>query len=254
MPPKASNALQVIKQAPSTSTEIVESFYTAEEEEVLVEIADKAKVFRWLHERAYQFYWVIYALFMIPVIILSTIAGVGSYAQSRFSGEAAEIAPMVIGSISLIAGILSTLLQFLKVAESMEGCRQASLSWGKFGRNIALEVAKHPKKRKKPQEFLDFVSAEYDRLMEISPVLPPHIVKLFNHVVPKPDDLVLPDICGELTHTSKWQETITIDRAQDGSDGALERSHEVERALSEAFYRTHGRYPSPLELDKANTS
>ena len=48
--------------------------------------------------------------------------------------------PSIIGAMNLIAGIIATIMQFLKINELMEGFRVASLQYGKLSRTIRLEL------------------------------------------------------------------------------------------------------------------
>ena len=57
-----------------------------------------------------------------------------------------KMAMGIVGGINIFAGILSTLQNFLRYAELMEGHRSAGVSWSKFGRNISVELALYKKK------------------------------------------------------------------------------------------------------------
>ena len=54
---------------------------------------------------------------------------------------------MIIGAINLIAGILTTIQQFLKITELNESHRVSSIAWGKFYRNTKVEISKSPNER-----------------------------------------------------------------------------------------------------------
>ena len=56
------------------------------------------------------------------------------------------MAQMLIGGINIIAGILTTIQQFLKITELNEGHRVSAISWGKFVRNKRI-LAKSPMER-----------------------------------------------------------------------------------------------------------
>ena len=63
-----------------------------------------------------------------------------------FLQESKSLASAIVGGVNIFAGIVSTLQNFLKVAELMEGHRIAGVSWGKLQRNIAIELALDPRK------------------------------------------------------------------------------------------------------------
>lgn len=148
-------------------------------ERILIEWADKAMCYRWLHNRAHLNYKFYVAWFTIPVIIMSTVTGTANFAQERFPPNTKIFAQIGIGSVNLIAGILTTIAQFLKVGELNEAHRVSSLLWGKFYRNIKVELSKSPDDRTPPRTMLRIYKDEYDRLMEVSPIIPPNVVLFF---------------------------------------------------------------------------
>jgi hypothetical protein len=143
-----------------------------EHEKILIEWADKAMCYRWLHSRSYTIYSRKYAWYTIPVIIISTITGVGNFAQDRFPPEYATLGVLLVGALNIIAGIIGTIQQFLKISQFMESHRVSSIAWDKFYRNIKIELAKHPSERFPANQLLKISKEEYDRLMETSPDIP----------------------------------------------------------------------------------
>ena len=124
-----------------------EQEWKTEHETILVEWADKAMCYRWLHARSHQAYSKTNAWFTIPVIIMSTLTGTANFAQDRFSTEIRPYMQMAIGAVNIFAGILTTIAQFLKVGELNEAHRVSSISWDKFYRNIKVELAKSRNER-----------------------------------------------------------------------------------------------------------
>jgi hypothetical protein len=90
------------------------------------------------------------------------------------------MAPMVIGSVNIFIGILTTIQQYLKISEYNESHRVSAIAWDKFARNIRIELAKHPDERSTDAgHFLKTNRDEFDRLMETSPSIPIRIVDEF---------------------------------------------------------------------------
>ncbi len=71
-------------------------------------------------------------MFTIPVIIISTVTGTANFAQEHFPDHRATMA-MIIGGFNIMAAIITTISQFLKIAEVNESHRVATLSWGRAG-------------------------------------------------------------------------------------------------------------------------
>ena len=155
------------------------SGWTEHSEDIFLEWADKAMCYRWLHTRSYTIYSSRAARYTIPVIIMSTITGTANFAQDKFPDDYKVVAQMIIGTINIIAGILTTIAQYFKINELNESHRVSSISWSKFYQNIKVEMTKHPKDRKSPNEMLNHYKEEFDRLLEISPNIEDKVVAEF---------------------------------------------------------------------------
>lgn len=152
------------------STNIIE--WTVEHEKILIEWADKAMCYRWLHSKANALYSRLNAWYTIPVIIISTLTGTASFAQERVPVAYQSIFIMAVGGFNLLAGIISTIQQFLKITQLNEAHRVSTISWDKFYRNLKIELAKHPMERLDPKHMLKISKEEFDRLIETSPIIP----------------------------------------------------------------------------------
>ncbi len=172
--------------------------WTDECELLLAEWSEKASCYRWLHGRCEKNYKNWYYGFSIPVIILSTLTGAANVGMDSFvSEESKSLASAIVGSVNIFAGIISTLQNFLKVAELMEGHRLAGISWGKLQRNIAIELALDRKRRVVQSDFLKLARAEYDRLIEAGPLIDDGVIKQFNNKF-KNYKVSMPSICNGL--------------------------------------------------------
>ena len=169
-----------------------------EQEELLAEWAEKAACYRWLHNKAEKQFRCRNYAFTIPVIILSTLTGTANFAMDSFvPDEQKKMAMGIVGGVNIFAGILSTLQNFLRYAELMEGHRSSGVSWSKFGRNITVELALDEKRRKPAGDFLKICRAEFDRLIEQAPSIDDKIIKLFD-VQFKDNDIIRPEVCNGL--------------------------------------------------------
>lgn len=153
--------------------------WSKENEMIMVEWCDVAQCYKWLNSKAHLKYSYMNAWFTIPAITLSTITGTASFAQTSIPTEYQTYAPMVIGSINIMIGILTTVQQYLKISELNESHRVSAISWDKFARNIRIELAKSPKERSEAGTFLKLSRHEFDRLMETSPAIPQSVLRDF---------------------------------------------------------------------------
>jgi len=194
-----SNAANTVNPASSKHIE-----WSPENESILVEWCDAAQCYKWLHARAHQTYSYRHAWYTIPAITLSTISGTASFAQSSIPADFQVYAPLIIGTINIFIGILTTIQQYLKISELNESHRVSAISWDKYARNIRIELSKAPDERMDAGPFIKINRQEFDRLMETSPALPQKIIDEFNRTfLGKPgsdarsryDELKKPDIC-----------------------------------------------------------
>ncbi len=147
------------------------------EVQLLKKWGETAASYRLLHDRAYRIYsWKSY-MYAVPVIVFSTITGTASFSQTLFPPAYQPYVPMVIGGVNICIGVLGTLARFFRVDELTEAHRVASVSYGKFSRNIATELSLPPQNRKyNGADLVEMCRTEMDRLIEQSPVIPMKIL------------------------------------------------------------------------------
>ena len=153
--------------------------WTEEHEKILVEWADKAMCYRWLHSRANAMYASLNAWYTIPVIVISTLTGTANFAQNRVPIDYQNYFAMIVGGFNILAGIITTIQQFLKITQLNESHRVSSIAWDKFYRNVKTEIAKHPYERIDVIQMVKMSKEEFDRLMETSPNIPDSIIVEF---------------------------------------------------------------------------
>lgn len=181
--------------------------WTKEQERLMAEWSDIALCYRWLHDRSEKHFHSKTIWINLPVIILSTLGGTASFGvQSIFSSDSSkQMASFVIGGISLTAGLLTTIGNYLRYAQLEESNRVASIAWGKFQRLIAVEIALHPNERIDSLDFLKICRADLDRLIEQSPPIPTEAIQMFELQFGHIKELKKPDICGALEHTRVFE-------------------------------------------------
>ena len=163
------------------SPEEMKRNWHAQQEDILKDWSEQASCYRWMHERAYQVYKKQNMRFSIPVIVISTITGTANFAQSGFPDGAKVWAPLIIGTLNLAAGLITTIAQFLRVSELLEGHRAASIAYSKLSRNIAVELSLPSDERSMPGiDYIKQCRGDIDRLIEQSPPIPPEILGEFD--------------------------------------------------------------------------
>ena len=172
-----------------------ELIWHAQQENILKKWGEIGSSYRFMHDRAFLKYEAQNLRFALPVIILSTITGTANFAQASFPETWQPYVPLFAGFLNLSAGLITTIAQFLRVSELLEGHRAASIAYSKFSRNISVELSLPKDERScSGRDFISNCRMELDRLIEQSPNIPLEIVKLFgkkfeNNTFVKPDIL-----------------------------------------------------------------
>ena len=142
--------------------------------------AEIASSYRWMHNQAYMIYKKKNLNFMLPLIIMSTVAGTANFAQSTFPISIRSYVPQIIGAINLVSAIMTTIYQFLKISEFMESHRISSINYGKLARTITVELNLPVKDRNSGgAECVKTSRTEIDRLIEQSPSIPKQVLFLY---------------------------------------------------------------------------
>ena len=188
--------------------------WTKQQETLMAEWSDKAGCYRWLHDRCEKKYSMMNMWITIPVIILSTLTGTANFALDGFippdDPDMKKYAQAAIGGVSIFAGILTTLGNFLRFAQGSESHRVAGIAWGKFQRQIAVELAIAPKDRIDCMDFLKICRAELDRLIEQSPPVPDDVITEFKKEFEDKPTVKKPEICDGMEHTSVYENRESI--------------------------------------------
>ena len=155
--------------------------WSDEIENLLAEWAEVSLCFQYLHAFSQRKYMKKYHHLQIPIIVLSTLTGTANFAADSYIPEAYKQGFSAgVGSLNIIAGIMGTLLSFLRYSEVYEGHRISALAWAKLSRNIEIELSLQDTKRKPCRDFLKIMRAEYDNLMESSPSIDLDVISMFN--------------------------------------------------------------------------
>jgi len=248
-------------------------------EGILVSWADQAQCYTWLCYRAHLRYSRLQACFSIPTIIFSTVIGAASF--TNLSGGFSQYLPLVIGSVNISIGILTTIQQYFKISEYNENFRICSRAWDKYARRIELELTREPCTRELAGVFLKRASEDFERLMETTPSLPIDIVKEFGLKFKEEKGVEKPRLLYGIKPTegtrNNWyrkdnkknaggnEPNIKIQAPQKKQQSefvkrllqpniALERVNEVNKILNDKYINTfkamHNREPTPEELSQ----
>lgn len=257
----------------SASENYREVIWESHHDSIFIDWADKAACYKWLHNKSYLKYSSKRNMFTIPVIIMSTLTGTANFAMERVPVQYRDIFSISVGSVNILAGIITTIAQFLKLNELTESHRTASVAWDKFHRSIRIELIKAPDERPDVNYFMKTSRDEFDRLMETCPNIDRSIVDMFrkqlttgidkNDILRKNKNfnkLIKPELFNEINSLKD----VLYKRSEKPSEIDIEEKNKIEKLLTEkqmydenvskvtgfvgAFQNKYSRRPSQEEI------
>jgi len=186
--------------------------WTVKLEEYFASTGEKAHCLAWVHKKAEAMYSNRRTWIDLPVIVGSgMIAFLNAASPSMFTD--AKVASIALGIGSLAVGILNTMGSYFGWAKRAEGHRISAIHYSKLFRFITIELALPREERMNPHDFLKYVKDQYDRLQEISPLVPLNIVIEFQKRFKDETEISKPEETNGL-------EKITIYRRADEEEDA----------------------------------
>lgn len=179
--------------------------WTDKLEEYLASTGEKAHCLSWVHKRSEQLYSTRRTFIDMPVIIGSSIIGFLNAGSSTMF-EDPKYSSIALGVGSLIVGILNTTGTYFGWAKRAEGHRISAIHYSKLYRFITVELSLPRDERMKPSDFLKYVKDQYDRLQEISPLIPPSIIREFQSKFSKYTDISKPEEANGLEKIEVYHE------------------------------------------------
>ena len=178
----------------NNSVEISASIsWTVRLEEYFASTGEKAAGLAWVHKRAEAIYSNRRTYIDLPVIIGSgVIAFLNAGSSSLFPDQ--RIASTALGVGSLFMGILNSFGTYFGWSKRAEGHRISAIHYAKLYRFITVELSLPRQERMSPHDLLKYVKDQYDRLAEISPMVPEIVIhefqKKFRHEkeISKPEE------------------------------------------------------------------
>ncbi len=211
-----------------------------QQEKILKSWGEAAACYRYMHYQAYCSFKNLSMKFTIPLIIVSTITGTANFAQETFPPTVQPFVPSAIGGLNLITAIATTIMQFLKINELMEGHRVASVQYGKISRTIRLELTLPLSERTlNGTVMIENMRAEYDRLIEQSPNVPKKMIDSFEREFPDDNAFFKPEIMHiqPIIPFKAIAENTIITKLKDAVGGAAKR--ELKKELEDIRGNIH---------------
>jgi hypothetical protein len=185
-------------------------------EEYFASTGEKSHCLSWCHKRAEQIFSTRKTWIDLPVIIISGVTGFLSAGSPSLFTDA-KLASISLGVASLFVSVLNTAGSYYGWAKRAEGHRISAIHYARLYRAVTVELALPREERMQPHDFLKYVKDQYDRLQEISPLLPTEVITEFQHKFANEKDISKPEEANGL-------EKITVFRGDEVSGESSARS------------------------------
>jgi hypothetical protein len=206
------------------SEDFKEITWTTALEEHFAATGEKAHCLSWCHKKAEEKYSRLRTFIDLPVITLSSICGflqIGS--NTMFDDE--KISAIALGALSLFVAILSTTQTYFKWSARAESHRIAAIQWSRLYRLLHIEMNLPRDQRKAAHDLLKDTKDTYDRLQEISPLIPPDIISTFQTKFIKDKDISKPEEVNGLEKITVFVENPMRKNSSFVVDGTPNNSH-----------------------------
>jgi hypothetical protein len=161
-------------------------------EEYFAATGEKANCFTWLHKKAEELYSASSIWIDLPVIILGVLNGATSIGSKSLFGDS-DYASIGIGAVALLTSILNTIGSYFSWSRRAEAHKISSIQYAKLYRFISIQMSLPRNERLSPADLLKYVKEQYDRLSEISPLIPPKIIEEFKIRFKDVKDITMPE-------------------------------------------------------------
>jgi hypothetical protein len=162
-------------------------------EDYFAQTGEKANGLSIMHKRAESIFARRKTYIDLPVIVGSgAVAFLNAGSSSLFAGNG-QLAATALGVASLTIGILNTIGTYFGWAKRAEGHRMSAIHYAKLYRFINVEMRLPREQRMQPGDFLKYVKDQYDRLAELSPLIPTSITHDFSRQMEKYMDISKPE-------------------------------------------------------------
>lgn len=179
-------------------------------EEYFASTGEKAHCLSWCHKRSEAMFSNRKTWIDLPVIVISGVTGfLSAGSTSLFSNPTTS--SVALGVASLFVSILNTAGSYYGWAKRSEGHRISAIHYARLYRFISVELSLPREERMQPNDFLKYVKDQYDRLQEISPLLPPEVISEFQTKFANEKDISKPEEANGL-------EKITVFRGDENLD------------------------------------
>lgn len=200
------------------SKDVNDTIWTPEQEQLIRMWAEKAQGRSWLHNKSQKYFSSLSNKFIIPATICGTIAT--TFQFSLLNDDTAGFYSKIIPAVLTFAGtVLGGLQKSFNFQGKEEQHRKSFNEFSSYFRDISAELSLPASERKDSKKYVSKCRLDFDRLIKTSPLIPEHIIELFNQTFADVK-IYKPDVVCGLTNIEIFDRT---NRLQDVIDQKVEK-------------------------------
>lgn len=178
-------------------------------EKYFADTGEKANSLAWVHKRAEELYSHRRTFVDIPVILISSITGFLSASSTSLFENEQKLSSVLLGVSSLLVSMLNTIGTYFGWAKRAEAHRLSAIQYARLYRFLTIELGLPRDERMSPTDLLKYCKDSYDRLQEVSPLVPPKLVSEFRKKFGK-SDIAKPEELNGLDKITIYRDTFSI--------------------------------------------
>jgi hypothetical protein len=181
--------------------------WTPQIDRMLANWCDQAKSFEWMNTEAYSRYSVRSTAMSITVNISIALSGVANLIVGSSQLSATGVPPStILGCVSIAISIISMLEDKFDWITMANNFKQASVQWSNVSRKLEEQLAVPPGGRKDCSTFLKYIKQDITTVSATNYMIPKDIRTKCMDKFGKIPEFDVPDICGQVEHTSVYVE------------------------------------------------
>lgn len=194
----------------STNDDAKTIHWTEMLEEYFASTGEKAHCLSWCHKQSEAMYSKRKTWIDLPVIVISGVTGFLSAGSTTMFPDP-RLSSVALGVASLFVSVLNTAGSYYGWAKRSEGHRISAIHYARLYRFISVELSLPRDERMDPANFLKYVKDQYDRLQEISPLLPPEVIADFQKKFANEKEISKPEEANGLEKITVFRNDMDLD-------------------------------------------
>jgi len=174
---------------------------------MLANWCDQSKSFEWMNTEAYSRYSVRSTAMSIAVNVAIALSGVANLIVGTAQITNSAVPPStILGCISITISIVSMLEDKFDWITMANNFKQSSVLWSNISRKLEEQLAVPPSGRKDCSTFLKYIKQDINTVSGTNYMIPKDIRIKCMEKFGKVPHFDVPDICGQVEHTSIYHE------------------------------------------------